>query len=121
MHVTASTDSHSAFSAASTVRGVSKDGAIRAEALFGCSTTYVLTGEGPRAPAAGPGRRETVIADMLRNSATLREVARMQELLPKIRDPDRRERAKEWLRSRGVDLGTMEEMADLFAALDACK
>jgi len=57
-------------------RGVSKEGAIKSEALFGCAANWVLTGEGPR--RAEKIRRDFVAADLFRDSASLREFARLQ-------------------------------------------
>lgn len=78
-------------------RGISKAGAIKAERVFGCSVSFLLDGTDPE-PAK---RDDVVIGDMMRNMATLREVARS-------------------LTRSGSDL-TAEQQAEYLAALEGAE
>lgn len=78
-------------------RGISKEGALRAEAVFGCSAHWVLTGEGHRLGAAANQR---TIADLLRTS----------DPAIKVLEQD--------LRSRGLPDA---ELRDSLAAIDALR
>lgn len=62
-------------------RGISKEGAIRAEALFGCSVTWLLNGDG-REDSAAATQAQAAVADPVRQGIGLRlESARQQRKL----------------------------------------
>lgn len=70
-------------------RGVSKQGAIEAEAMFGCSVTWILTGEGPRdssqrvsAPKSPTVASAPIETHRLRNVRTIWVVGNTQGGLP---------------------------------------